>query len=190
MFIFFTVENNASKDEEIENLIFRIAEGSRDAVGKLYEKIRDGVFAYALSKTKNKADAEDVLQDTFVKICRYAGGYVPQGKPMAWIYTITVNVAKRHVFLNSRHISYDERIGEDIPYEQSVEDTAIKNELVRKILSQLCDEEREIVVLHAVSGLKHREIASLLDIPLSTALSKYNRAIKKLQKSMGGTGDE
>jgi RNA polymerase sigma-70 factor (ECF subfamily) len=55
------------------------------------------------------------------------------------------------------------------------------------MLKLLSDEERQIITLHAVSGLKHRQIAELLDIPLSTVLSKYNRAIKKLQnKTEGG----
>lgn len=46
-------------------------------------------------------------------------------------------------------------------------------------------EERQIVVLHAVSGLKHKEISQIMRRPLSTVLSKYNRAIKKLEKAVG-----
>ena len=54
--------------------------------------------------------------------------------------------------------------------------------IVRQMLSALDENERQIVSLHAVAGLKHREIASMLDMPLATVLSKYNRSIKKLQK--------
>ena len=58
------------------------------------------------------------------------------------------------------------------------------------MLKLLSDEERQIITLHAVSGLKHRQIAELLDIPLSTVLSKYNRAIKKLRNKIeGGNGE-
>ena len=57
-------------------------------------------------------------------------------------------------------------------------------------LSQLMDtlssEEREIVSLHALTGLKHREIAQLLDLALPTVLSKYNRALKKLKSTLQG----
>ena len=49
----------------------------------------------------------------------------------------------------------------------------------------LNQEERQIVILHAVSGLKHKEISQIMKRPLSTVLSKYNRAIKKLKKAMG-----
>ena len=51
-------------------------------------------------------------------------------------------------------------------------------------LGILNDEERQIVMLHTVSGLKNREIAALMEIPLNTVLSKYHRAIKKLKNSM------
>ena len=50
---------------------------------------------------------------------------------------------------------------------------------LRALLDTLSDEEREIVTLHALTGLKHREIAALLELALPTVLSKYNRAIKK-----------
>ena len=58
--------------------------------------------------------------------------------------------------------------------------------LLTECLKNLSDEERQIVMLHAVSGFKHREIARLLEMPLSTVLSKYNRAMKKLRKIYGG----
>ena len=53
--------------------------------------------------------------------------------------------------------------------------------VLETVLTRLTEEERRIVMLHAVSGLKHREIASSLNIPLSTVLSKYKRSLKKLR---------
>ena len=169
------------KGRKIEYLIHRIASGDKDALGALYELVKDDVYAYALSKMRNPADAEDVLQDTFVKIYRYASKYHSQGKPMAWIMTITVNVARRCKELSMRHRSYEEDYGDYIPSGESLEDLTVKNDFVGSLLKSLNEQEREIVVLHAVSGFKHREIASILGIPLSTVLSKYNRSIKKLK---------
>ena len=57
--------------------------------------------------------------------------------------------------------------------------------VTRAVMAKLRDDEREIVMLHAVAGMKHREIASMLELPLSTVLSKYNRALKKLKKLLG-----
>ena len=58
--------------------------------------------------------------------------------------------------------------------------------VLEKVLHTLTDGERQIVMLHALSGLKHREIADLLGIPQATAISRYNRALAKLRNSMGG----
>ena len=53
------------------------------------------------------------------------------------------------------------------------------------IFEEISDEERNIIVLHSVSGFKFREISKLLEMPLATVLSKYNRAIKKIKERMG-----
>ena len=54
--------------------------------------------------------------------------------------------------------------------------------VTQALLAQLAQDEREIVVLHVVTGLKHREIAELLEMPLPTVLSKYRRSLKKLER--------
>jgi len=58
--------------------------------------------------------------------------------------------------------------------------------LLQMALGTLSDEECQIVMLHALTGLKHREIAALLEMPLATVLSKYHRALKKLRDFMKG----
>ena len=57
---------------------------------------------------------------------------------------------------------------------------------LKAALESLTDAERQIVLLHAASGLKHREIGKLLDLPLATVLSKYHRAVKKLRAQLEG----
>ena len=57
---------------------------------------------------------------------------------------------------------------------------------MQQALAALGEEERRIILLHAVTGLKHREIAALLELPLSTVLSKYNRALKKMRAYLEG----
>ena len=56
--------------------------------------------------------------------------------------------------------------------------------LLEHLFSILCEEERTIVVLHMINGLKHREIAELIGLPLSTVLSKYNRSLKKMKNNI------
>ena len=58
--------------------------------------------------------------------------------------------------------------------------------MLREALDILAFEDRQIVVLHALTGMKHREIAELLDMPVGTVLSKYNRALRKMRKEFAG----
>jgi RNA polymerase sigma-70 factor (ECF subfamily) len=62
--------------------------------------------------------------------------------------------------------------------------TADDKVMLQQCMEQLSDEERQIVILHAVAGFKHREIAACLELPLATVLSKYHRAIKKMKTNL------
>jgi RNA polymerase sigma factor (sigma-70 family) len=75
-----------------EALIAEMAAEDTQALEKLYEQTKTMVYGFALSLTKNAQDAEDVTQDTYVRLFQAAKSYRPQGKPMAWILTITRNL--------------------------------------------------------------------------------------------------
>lgn len=168
-----------------ESLILRIAEGDTAALEMLYRQTSSSVYGFALSILRDPTAAEDVMQDTFVSVMQSAPGYQPSGKPMAWLLTIARNLALMRLRkAESKNLSFDELF--------HVEDThdayqTTENHMVlEKVLHTLTDGERQIVMLHALSGLKHREIADLLGIPQATAISRYNRALAKLRNSMGG----
>ena len=61
--------------------------------------------------------------------------------------------------------------------------------ILQKALDILEFEDRQIVVLHALTGMKHREIAELLDMPVGTVLSKYKRSLEKMRKELEGKGE-
>lgn len=168
-----------------ETLFYKIGEGEKDAFCKLYEQAGNAVYSYALSLLHNQQDAEDVMQETFLKIRSAAHLYTPMGKPMAWILTIARNICMMK-FRQEKHSSGVplEEIKEELDFSQ-IEDW--EDRIVLKTAFQiLSQEECQIIVLHAVSGLKHREISELLHLPLSTVLSKYNRGIKKLRDRLEG----
>ena len=151
--------------------------GERAALSALYERTHAAVYGFALSICRNAADAEDVMQETFVRAFTAADRYRPQGKPMAWLLTITKNLANGRLRARGRSAG-------PIPETERLPATGLSPEdrlTLPSLLKALSSEQRQIVTLHAVSGLKHREIAALLDLPLSTVLSKYNRAVIKLR---------
>ncbi len=151
-----------------------------DALRSLYERIHPAVYGYALSLTKNTHDAEDVLQETFLSIHRAASNYQPCGKPMAWILTIAKNHARMKLRERNREEALPESPAEDPAAFQQIQNLEARAVLLAA-LKALTDEERQIVTLHCVSGLKNREIATLMGLPLNTVLSKYHRALKKLK---------
>ncbi len=167
-------------NEMLELYIGRIVHQDKKALAEIYSLTNVAVFGFALSILQNVHDAEDVLHDTYLRIYAAAGQYESKGKPLAWILTIARNLSLMKLRENRKTV--------DLPPEEWQDSlgqlqnlTPEDRIILESCIGQLTDEERQIVMLHAVSGLKHRELAKVLVLPLSTVLSKYGRAIKKLR---------
>lgn len=165
--------------EVLDQYIYKVAGGDKDALGSLYNDTKASIYGFALSIVKNPVEAEDILQDVYVNIYGGAKTYKSNGKPMAWMLTITRNLALMRIREQKKALLLSSEEMSDV-YQPTVTDE--DHMVLQAILGDLKDEERQIVILHSLTGLKHREIATLLEMPLSTVLSKYNRAIKKLKK--------
>lgn len=167
--------------KEIEKKILQLAHGDRGALELLYERTKGAVYGLALSIVRNPQDAEDIMQDTYLRIYRSSGSYRARGKPMAWILTITRNLAMDKVrSRTARELPLEE---DWIPDKGSdFSESALDRMVLDSLLARLTEEERQIVVLYTAGRLKHREIARILGIPLGTSLSKYHRSLSKLRK--------
>lgn len=157
--------------------------GDGEAFERIYAATRRAVFGFALSILKNRHDAEDVMHDVYVSVYNAAASYRSNGKPMAWILKITKNLCLKNIRAGKRK-SFD---SETELQNMLAEDSTLSADdkmFMAQVMQTLSDTEREIVVLHAVSGFKHREIADILDLTLPTVLSKYNRALEKLRKKI------
>lgn len=163
-----------------ERLFQRIGQDDMAAFEELYILTEKTIYAYALSIVRHHEDALDIVSDTFLKIRSAAHLYKPMGKPLAWMFTITRNLAMDRLRHHARYHDGDFSKLEFQDEFSFVENTGDRM-VLETVLTRLTEEERRIVMLHAVSGLKHREIASSLNIPLSTVLSKYKRSLKKLR---------
>lgn len=170
-----------------DKLIKDIAKGSMEALHTLYEKTNKSVYAFALSITKNPHDAEDVLQETFLKIYQKAKDYTSYDKPMAWIFTIAKNFSLMKFRERKKEDSMEEVSDMPEPIFSFVEDVS-ERIVLEAAVNKLDEDERTILLLHAVAGFKNREIADLLDMPINTVLSKYNRTIRKMQKYLEEEG--
>ncbi|NLJ41650.1 MAG: sigma-70 family RNA polymerase sigma factor [Clostridiales bacterium] len=185
IFLFSSVAEGISGNKDsngiYEGLIAEMATGSIQALELLYQETKTAVYGFALSIIKNPQDAEDIAQDTYVRVFQAAKSYNPRGKPMAWILTITRNFSLMKLRRNPEATFEDYTIEHGI---QDFSENTIDRIVLKTAFRVLSDEEKQIVMLHSVAGLKHREIAEIMKIPLSTALSKYRRALSKLKKEL------
>ena len=180
IFCMTVAEPDPGADAALEACIARIAGGEQDALADLYGRTRPAIYGFALSIVKNAHDAEDILHDVYLQVWNAASGYRRQGRPMAWLLTITRNLAISRLREHGR----TESLAQEDWQDRLADNPAVTHEdrmTLEALLSVLGDQERQIVTLHALTGLKHREISDLLGIPLATVLSKYSRALKKLQ---------
>lgn len=191
-----------------ENLILRIAGGDQGAFRELYQQTSGAVYGFALSILKNRHDAEDVMHDAYLRTYAAAVTYEPKGKPLAWILTIVRNLsynklrsgrmnadidAYHHLTEDgsgTAHISGATHISGAVDASGAVDvsGTADDRMVLEKAMEILDFQERQIVILHALTGMKHREIGQLLDLPTGTVLSKYNRALKKVRNELEEKG--
>lgn len=171
-----------------DSLIIGTAKGSKETFQTLYRCTASAVFGYLLSILRNKQDAEDAMQDTYVKILASAHSYTPCGKPMAWILTIAKNLALMKLRTRGRFSFTELEEIEDTLHIPSNSEQVLDNIVLKSALKILDDDSCQIVILHAVAGLKHRETAALMGLPLPTVLSKYTRSLAKLKKHLKEMG--
>ena len=156
---------------------------------ELYHRTRTAVYGLVLSYLKHPQDAEDVTQDAFVRIWDTAASYRPQGKPMAWLLTVARNLALMRLRERGKTQELTDEEWSALPA-RAPDVTTEDRHVLRAALSVLSEQERQVVMLHAVTGLKHREIAALLELPLPTVLSKYHRALKKMRSFLAASRPE
>lgn len=186
LFLSMVVPENSECDKQkkliIDEAMFpKIAANDMAAFEEFYRLTERTVYAFVLSTIKNHDDALDVVQDTYLKIRAAAHLYKPMGKPMAWVFTIARNLAISKLRFKQKNDSIEiTDMENDLSFSYITDnDDRLVLQTALKILSS---EETEIILLHAISGFTHREIANNLEMNLSTVLSKYHRGLKKLKK--------
>lgn len=126
------------------------------------------------------------MQDTFVRVTRSAYAFRSQGNGRAWIFRIARNLALNHVSRsNSNSLeAMIEQSGKEPQSSLTTEDSALSNVALNQAMLTLSEQEREIVYMHSVAGLKLSEIARVLDVPLGTVKWRHTGALKKLRAAL------
>lgn len=150
----------------------------------------DGLYGYALVLTQNRTDAEDLVQETYVRAIRAMGRLRPDSNVKGWLFTILRNIWLNELRQRRRapeivDVEADERTSNLVdesmksPYEEYVGN--LEQRHVREAIQQLPEEAREIILLREWEELSYQEIATVLDCPLGTVMSRLARARSKLR---------
>ncbi len=151
--------------------------GDEGAVKAVYERFRGPVFAIAFSILRDREQAADATQQTFMKAWRAASTYDAERPFKPWIYAIARRTAIDAYRKTSRLVASDKIEGVTSP--PGLE-TAWEVFEVRAAVDELPDEERQVIKLSHFGGLTHQEIAEHIGIPLGTVKSRSHRAHRKL----------
>ena len=148
-----------------------------EAQRQLYEHFAQQMLGVCFRYTKSIADAEDILQEGFVKVFKHLHQYNFEGELGAWIRKIMVNTALNYLKKNKRY-QYDLSFDDLVLHPVSTDDPGVKLETkeLAELIRQLPTGFQTIFNLHAVEGYSHVEIAAMLGITDGTSRSQYARA--------------
>ena len=168
--------------QDLERLLGQVAEQDQDALRAVYEATRRGVYAVAYAITRDRQLAEDVLQDTIVRVWEQSGHYRPSGSPLAWVHTIARNLALDVVRQRHRLVHTD--FSEDMPLPDALVGWADPTDRIslEAGLDQLDPDDAVIFVLKVLAGFSHLESARLLGLPYRQVRYRYQRAIRQLRR--------
>ncbi|MEM7096589.1 MAG: sigma-70 family RNA polymerase sigma factor [Actinomycetota bacterium] len=187
-------------DDELKPLIARAKAGDRAAFDELVKATYQRVHALALRLTGNEHDADDVVQDTYVRAFRGLRKFRGEARFSTWLHRITANSASTMMGRSQRHRhdDIDSVIDladhrEDSDPEFQLQNGAVGARL-RRALDNLPERLRNVVVLRDVHGMSHREIAEELDISEAAAKVRLHRARARLRDGLvawrpGSTGE-
>lgn len=173
-----------ASSEELKLLIEECKAQKAAAQRQMYARFSGQLFATALRHTNSREDAEDVLQDSFVKIFKHIKSYRQDFSFEGWMRRIVVNTAITHYRKHLKH-QHHQDIAEvpatpgDLENQSDPEFTADELELA---IAQLPLGYRTVFCMYVIEGYKHNEIAEQLGIDVNTSKSQLSRARKYLQR--------
>lgn len=171
-------------DNSLIDLMMHIQNDEMEYFDMFFEKTKRPVFNLIYSYLRDCDESEDILQEAYLKMLRYKKKIKLDGNILSYLLQIAKTLSlnylrghKREEYIEDIDLIPEER--KDIP--RNLDESPV----VKAMKAVLKDSEYQIVILHVVNGMTHKEIASLLKKPLGTITWAYNNAIEKVRRKMG-----
>ena len=176
-----------------EELIIGFQEGNNFAYNELVRRYKDRLVNFIYRYVGNYDDAEDIVQDTLVKVYVSKHLYKEIAKFSTWIYTIAINLAKTKVIKKQKtkvfsiSAAYDDEdkdfdIKDEAYLPDDVANAKFQEEIIQKALNSIPENYRKLVILRDVEEFSYEEICEMTGLPMGTVKSRINRGREKLQK--------
>jgi len=186
----------------LDRLLGRARKHDPEALNELVRLYSARVFGLLYRLTGSRETAEDLLQETFLRVVRTIAEYEHGGKFEAWLFRIAANLARDHarrVKRRGQPATLDASGRDDAAGGPALADPAAADpggalirreagERLSECLADLSEMDREIILLRYFSELSFREIAEMLRVPLGTALARAHRALHRLRAALGEEG--
>jgi RNA polymerase sigma-70 factor (ECF subfamily) len=175
---------DATSDHE---LMIAVRAGEIRRLGELFERHHRPLYGFFVRLTNQPSASEDLVQIVFYRILKYRHTYRDEGKFSAWIYHLARKVAADHFRKSaSTPVPTDPIAFQDQPDQGEAPDakaaTADDVALMRRALTRVSHEHREVLVLSRLQHLEHQEIARLLDCSVGAVKVRAHRALKELRE--------
>ncbi len=181
------------KEKSDERLIALYVDGNNDAFDVLIDRHKDRVYSYILHFVKNPELADDIFQETFVKAIMTIkqNRYVENGRFSAWITRIAHNLVFDHFRkeksenLQSTDASEIDILNRKELSESTVEDYLISKQIetdIHRLIMALPDNQREVLQMRYFKEMSFKEIASMTNVSINTALGRMRYAILNMRK--------
>jgi RNA polymerase sigma-70 factor (ECF subfamily) len=190
-------KKTATKEPTDNDLVKLVRKGSEEAFDTIVRKYETKVFNLAMSLTRNREDAEEVLQDVFVTIYKKMASFQGKSAFSSWLYRITVNAAFMRIRKNRQEKSIPveeitpamevESSEHDKPHFPSSESITLNEELkstLHRAIARLPDEYRNVFILRDVDGLTNKETGRILKLSIPAVKSRLHRARGMLRKKL------
>jgi RNA polymerase sigma-70 factor, ECF subfamily len=187
--------SHVSDEQVLSNYLDRSRpSGDREAAfHELVRRFQHRLFAVCMRVLGSPVDAEDAVQETFVKLARHAEGFREEAKLSTWLYRVARNVCTDRVRYEARRPAtpvddITEVADEPDPSDHlAAHDTAT---VVRAALDQLDEQSRTLLLLVSVDGLSYAEAAEVADLPVGTVKSRVSRARVQLGELLAAADDD
>lgn len=191
------MEDNEKKDLEQlsdEDLIECFQQGDGNAYELIVKRYKNQLLNFVFRFLGNQEEAEDVVQETFLRVFRNRFAYTRVAKFSTWIYTIAGNLARTELRRRKRRRLFsisdmgledrDYEIADDVLNPESQANSTLQEEIIQREIGKLSPKFREVIILRDVQELSYEEISKIIRVPIGTVKSRVNRARLRLQNRL------